>query len=68
MTPLAASISDATIWSVTFDDTKSVNYDRNSFIIQATDVKKIVSNENLVEVVQEMYPDKSGTLLLQGFG
>jgi hypothetical protein len=36
MTPLAASISDATIWSVTFDDTRSVNYDRNSFIIQAT--------------------------------
>jgi hypothetical protein len=68
MTPLAASISDATIWSVTFDDTKSVNNDRNSFIIQATDVKKKVSNENLVEVVQEMYPDKSGTLLLQGFG
>jgi hypothetical protein len=40
MTPLAASISDATIWSVTFDDTRSVNYDRNSFIIQATDVNK----------------------------
>jgi hypothetical protein len=37
MTPLAASISDATIWSVTFDDTRSVDYDRNSFIIQATD-------------------------------
>jgi hypothetical protein len=36
MTPLAASISDATIWSVTFDDTRSVDYDRNSFIIQAT--------------------------------
>jgi hypothetical protein len=38
MTPLAASISDATIWNVTFDDTRSVDYDRNSFIIQATDV------------------------------
>jgi hypothetical protein len=38
MTPLAASISDATIWSVTFDDTRSVDYDRNSFIIQATGV------------------------------
>ncbi len=38
MTPLAASISDATIWSVTFDNTRSVDYDRNSFIIQATDV------------------------------
>ncbi len=37
MTPLAASISDATIWSVTFDDTRSVDYDRNSFIIQAID-------------------------------
>jgi hypothetical protein len=36
MTPLAASISDATIWSVTFDDTRSVNYNRNSFIKQAT--------------------------------
>ncbi len=36
MTPLAASISDATIWSVTFDNTRSVDYDRNSFIIQAT--------------------------------
>jgi len=36
MTPLAASISDATIWSVTFDDTRSVDYDRNSYIIQAT--------------------------------
>jgi hypothetical protein len=36
MTPLAASISDATIWSITFDDTRSVDYDRNSFIIQAT--------------------------------
>jgi hypothetical protein len=36
MTPLAASISDATIWSVTFDDTRSVDYDHNSFIIQAT--------------------------------
>ncbi len=35
MTPLAASISDATIWSVTFDDTRSVDYDLNSFIIQA---------------------------------
>ena len=38
MTPLAVSISDATIWSVTFDDTRSVDYDRNSFIIQATGV------------------------------
>jgi hypothetical protein len=38
MTPLAASISDATIWSVTFDDTRSVNYDRNIFTIQATDI------------------------------
>jgi hypothetical protein len=38
MTPLAASISDATIWSVTFDDTRNVDYDRNSFIIQATDL------------------------------
>ncbi len=37
MTPLAASISDATIWSITFDDTRSVDYDRNSFIIQAAD-------------------------------
>ncbi len=36
MTPLAASISDATIWTVTFNDTRSVDYDRNSFIIQAT--------------------------------
>ncbi len=36
MTPLAASISDATIWSVTFDDTRSIDYDHNSFIIQAT--------------------------------
>jgi len=36
MTPLAASISDATIWSFTFDNTRSVDYDRNSFIIQAT--------------------------------
>ncbi len=36
MTPLAASISDDTIWSVTFDDTRSVDYDCNSFIIQAT--------------------------------
>jgi hypothetical protein len=36
MTPLAASISDATIWSVTFDDTRSVDYYHNSFIIQAT--------------------------------
>ncbi len=50
MTPLAASISDATIWSVTFDetrsvtfdDTRSVDYDRNSFIIQATDVRLTV--------------------------
>ncbi len=40
MTPLAASISDATIWRVTFDDTRSVNYDRNSFIIQATGLLK----------------------------
>jgi hypothetical protein len=40
MMPLAASISDATIWSVTFDDTRSVNYDRNSFIIQATGLIK----------------------------
>ncbi len=39
MTPLAASISDATIWRVTFDDTRSVNYDRNSFIIQATELE-----------------------------
>jgi hypothetical protein len=38
MTPLAVSISDATIWSVTFDDTRNVDYDRNSFIIQATGV------------------------------
>ncbi len=38
MTPLAASISDTTIWSFTFDDTRSVDYDRNSFIIQATGV------------------------------
>ncbi len=36
MTPLAASISDATIWSITFDDTRSIDYDHNSFIIQAT--------------------------------
>jgi hypothetical protein len=36
MTPLAASISDAKIWNVTFDNTRSVDYDRNSFIIQAT--------------------------------
>jgi hypothetical protein len=39
MTPLAASISDATLWSVTFDDTRSVDYARNSFIIQATEVQ-----------------------------
>ena len=32
-----ASISDATIWSITFDETRSVDYDRNSFIIQATE-------------------------------
>ncbi len=31
-------VSDATIWSVTFYDTSSVNYDRNMFIIQATGV------------------------------
>jgi hypothetical protein len=37
MTPLAVAISDATIWSITFDDTRSVDYDRNSFIKQATD-------------------------------
>jgi hypothetical protein len=43
MTPLAASISDATIWSVTFDDTRSVDYDRNSFIIQATDFSGIIN-------------------------
>ncbi len=41
MTPLATSISDATIWSVTFDDTRSVDYDHNSFIIQATGVNVI---------------------------
>jgi hypothetical protein len=41
MTPLAGSISDATIWSVIFDDTRSVNYDRNSFIIQAPGVNLI---------------------------
>ncbi len=40
MTPLAVSISEATIWSVTFDDTRSVDYDRNSFIIQATVSKR----------------------------
>jgi hypothetical protein len=42
-----ASISDATIWSVTFDDNRSVNYDRNSFIIQATGLinKKIICAE-----------------------
>ncbi len=52
MTPLAASISDATIWSVTFDETRSVDYDRNSFIIQATDFiemfcyKKVLKNDS----------------------
>ncbi len=41
MTPLAASIRDATIRSVTIDDTRSVDYDLNSFIIQATDTAQI---------------------------
>jgi hypothetical protein len=43
--PLAASISDSTIWSVTFDDTRSVDYDRNSFIIQATDDNSNCNNK-----------------------
>ncbi len=55
MTPLAASISDTTIWSVTFDDTRSVNYDHNSFIIQATDdriVITIVNYDHKTSIVQ----------------
>ncbi len=55
MTPLAASISDATIWSVTFDDTRSVDYDCNSFRIQATDVKPmpndLVHDDTLLNVI-----------------
>ncbi len=36
--------SDAPNCSVTFDDTRSVDYDRNSFIIQATDFGIYIKN------------------------
>jgi hypothetical protein len=48
MTPLVASISDATIWSVTFDDTRSVDYDRNSFVIQATELMHLAKSSKEV--------------------
>ncbi len=48
MTPLASSISDATVYSVTYcDDPRVVIYDRNMFIIQATAYNSslIITNE-----------------------
>jgi hypothetical protein len=67
MTPLAASISDATIWSVTFDDTRSVNYDRNSFIIQATGVKyfKIITSSGSTAVENLIHNPKSANRIPQ---
>ncbi len=49
MTPLA--ISDATFWSVTFDDTRSVDYNRNSFIIQATGLIFVGKGRSTLKVV-----------------
>jgi len=33
-----AVVGDATTWSITFDDSRGVIYDRNIFMIKVTDV------------------------------